>query len=87
LLENYSPALVEVVKKHPSLKTTEVDALAQFEQLYMEFLQPEKMEPTKFQEIVVAIPYCDFNEFHWKFKAEQNVHLESVLNHSKRKNK
>ena len=45
------------------------------------------MEPAKFQKIVAVIPYCDFNEFHQKFKAEQNVHLKAIMNHGKCKNK
>lgn len=80
LLENFGSDQVEAVWQYPSLKT-EVDALAQFEQLYNEFLQLEKTDNKKYQRIAAAMPYCKMDADHWKFRAQVNQFLDGVLNY------
>ncbi|XP_022683428.1 uncharacterized protein LOC101770882 isoform X2 [Setaria italica] len=77
--------LIEAILQHPSLKV-EMDVLAQFEQLYMEFLQLKKTNPVKYQSIVAAIPYREINEFHWKCEAQDNEYLDEVLSYLKNMN-
>ncbi|XP_034599358.1 uncharacterized protein [Setaria viridis] len=77
--------LIEAILQHPSLKV-EMDVLAQFEQLYMEFLQLKKTNPVKYQSIVAAIPYREINEFHWKCEAQDNKYLDEVLSYLKNMN-
>lgn len=51
----------------------------------MDLLQVERTDIAKYNRIVAQLPFCDFNEDHWKFKAKNNTYFKGVLEYKKRK--